>query len=162
KDGTGGVSHGSGDVGAGGARLGEHSARAEAHEQRDQTPAGSHHGCEKSYDKWGGVQTAPLQKSYASRCTTPFTASSRTRSPVRSRFVACRTLAIAGRPYSRAMVEACDRTPPTSTITPDASVKSGVHEGSVAGATKMAPRFIRANSPGSRTTTTSASTQPRL
>jgi hypothetical protein len=32
-----------------------------------------------------------------------------------------------------------DNTPPISTMTPDARVKSGVHEGSVAGATRIAP-----------------------
>ena len=51
-------------------------------------------------------------------CTLPSCASSLTRSPVLSRFVACLTLASAGRPYSRAMVDACDSTPPTSTMTP--------------------------------------------
>ena len=63
---------------------------------------------------------------------------------------------------SRAIVEACESMPPTSTMTPAASVNSGVQDGSVAGATRIAPRFIRANSLGSRITTTSASTLPGL
>ncbi len=52
--------------------------------------------------------------------------------------------------------------PPTSTMTPLASVNSGVHDGSVARVTRMAPRRIEANSRGSRITTTSASTIPGL
>ena len=60
-------------------------------------------------------------------------ASRRTRSPVRRRLVACFTFAMAGSPYSRVMVDAWDSTPSTSTMPPEASVKSGVHDGSEAG-----------------------------
>ena len=84
------------------------------------------------------------------------------RSPVRRRRVACWTFASAGRPYSRAMVDACDSTPPTSTMTPAARVNNGRPRGSVARVTRMAPRFIDPKSPGFVMTTTSASTNPRL
>src|SRR6266571_1218789 len=47
--------------------------------------------------------------------TNPSVAFRRTRSPVRKRVVASRTLASAGMPNSRATVDACDSTPPTST-----------------------------------------------
>ena len=60
-------------------------------------------------------------------------ASSRTRCPVFRIRVASFTFASAGKPYSRAIVDACDSMPPTSTMTPEASVNSGVHDGSVAG-----------------------------
>src|SRR5213596_369107 len=53
------------------------------------------------------------------------------RSPVLRMRVASFTFASAGNPYSRAIVEACDSIPPTSTMTPEARVKSGVHDGSV-------------------------------
>src|SRR5437762_18558 len=69
-------------------------------------------------------------------------ASRKIRSPVLRMRVAFLTLARAGNPYSRAIVDACDSIPPTSTITPDASVKSGVHDGSVAVVTRIAPRFM--------------------
>jgi hypothetical protein len=45
----------------------------------------------------------------------------------------------------------------TSTMTPDASVNSGVHDGSVARVTRIAARFIVPKSAGLSITATSAS-----
>jgi hypothetical protein len=74
----------------------------------------------------------------------------------------CRILDVGepGRPYSRAIVEACDSMPPTSTMTPDGEERRPRRIGRRRHQDRAAP--IVANSLLSRMTTTSASTDPGL
>ncbi len=61
------------------------------------------------------------------------------RCPSRRRWVAWWTPTTAGMPYSRATTEPCVIIPPTSIISPPATIKSGVQAGSVPGQTMISP-----------------------
>ncbi len=107
------------------------------------------------------VAEANLQWS-SSRVTVPAVASTATRSPSLSNLVTCRTLAMVGSPYSRAMIAPCESVPPISTTRPAASPKSGAIPGSITGITRMSSCFILLVSAGERTIQTGPSTYPAL
>src|SRR6185295_19858102 len=71
----------------------------------------------------------------------PAVASTATRSPSFNRHVTPWTLAMAGRPYSRAMIAPWDSVPPISTTSPAASPMSGAIPGSITDATRISPLF---------------------
>jgi hypothetical protein len=60
--------------------------------------------------------------------------------------------------YSRATIEPCAKTPPTSVTSPRAWENSGVHAGVVVGHTRIVPGSIREKSSGERTTLAGALT----
>jgi hypothetical protein len=60
--------------------------------------------------------------------------------------------------YSRATIEPCARTPPTSVTSPLAWENSGVHAGVVVGHTNIVPGSIREKSAGVRMTLAGALT----
>src|SRR6185295_341239 len=79
-----------------------------------------------------------------SGATVPAEPSTTIRSPVAIRVVASGTPTTAGIPYSRATTAPCDIIPPISITSALAVRKSGVHPGSVAGATRTSPGSSRA------------------
>ena len=84
--------------------------------------------------------------------TVPAVPSTSMRSPVRMRLVALLSDTTHGMPSSRLTIAACENGAPTSTTTADAPTNSGVHDGSVMGATRTSSGSSSSTSSGLRTT----------
>src|SRR5262249_19048992 len=77
------------------------------------------------------------QGAYSMMLTVPPPPSTRMRCPVAILRNTSGSPATAGRPNSRATIAPCDSTPPVSITRPFASAKSGTHDGSVDGQTRI-------------------------
>src|SRR5207253_9385959 len=104
------------------------------------------------------LSTQPPADDYAG-VTTPLVPSTVHRCPVTTRLVAAGTPTTAGMPYSRATTAPCEFAPPISMTRPPAVRNSGVHPGSVEGATRISPGSRWAPT-GSRTTRAGPVTRP--
>lgn len=109
---------------------------------------------------WFAVASRPAQAGSETTVTVPVPPSTRTTAPSGMREVASVAATTQGRPSSRETMTAWLICPPTSTTTASTGTNSGVHDGSVSGATRTSPGPSSPGSPGSVTMRATPSATP--